>query len=499
MNVLGKISLILSLFCFLLSLGFRLALQGWIPFIGWGFGFGAFFLLFSLAINYKFMLGVLKSESLHFLSKSLGLIVIVVAILFVLNFIVHKQNVTADLTRNKIHSLSDLTKSLIKGLPEKLSFYYFHVGNASVRGYEAKVREFLNPYLRLNSKIRLESHSVFQNPDLAKKFKTGNEESSLFVEYQDRISRVTSLSEAAVTNAVLKVSKKPKIIYFLTGHDERHIDDKSTFGAKGIKTQLERLHYKIKSLDISDRFPSDIAMLVMLGPRKPISEEHRQKLQNFVLGGGALFLAVDPGEEHNINSLLENFGIQLQETFVFSAQAQAGQSELLVLTHAGKLEHEVAATLQAGENPVLFISSALDLNSDGTTDIALNPILEHLPNSVGRGDISPDSPVVQQGPMVAAAVAEGLGATPFRLAVVADSDFITNQFYAQPANFNFLLAIVTYLSKDEDLLKMRPPQAETTYLIMTQTQMNLYFLFFILPYCLIFFIFGLFFKLRRFF
>lgn len=498
MNTLGKISLILSVFCLLVTLGFRLALSGWIPFIGWGFGFGLFFFIFAWAINYRFVLGLLKSESLHFLTKSLVLIVLVFAILFVLNFILFKKNPTLDLTENKIHSLSKLTQALLKALPEELTFHYFHVDNDKVRGFEPKVREFLQPFQNISALVKYQSHSVYKEPDLAKKFKTGNEESTLFVEFKGRIGRVASLTEASVTNAVLKITKKPKKMYFLTNHDERRPEDESTFGIKGIADQLERLHYQVESLDSLDSIPEDVAMLVIVGPRKPVTGPEQEQLTAFLAAGGALFVALDPGEDHGLESFLLNYGVEFENTFVFSAEAQAGQSELLVLTHAGNLSHPIPQSLMEGENPVLFISSSLKLNDSSDTR-RISPILEHIPNSLGRADVSPESAVVNEGRQVAAAISEGLGSRPDRLVVVADSDFITNQFYAQPSNFNFLLGVVTYLAQDEDLLKMRPPRPKTTYLIMTDTQMNLYFLFFILPYCALFFVLALFFKLRRYF
>ena len=51
MNLLGKISLTLSILCILVTGGFKLSVPGWIPFIGWGIGFGVFFLVFAIATN----------------------------------------------------------------------------------------------------------------------------------------------------------------------------------------------------------------------------------------------------------------------------------------------------------------------------------------------------------------------------------------------------------------------------------------------------------------
>jgi hypothetical protein len=499
MNTLGKIALILSLLCFLVTLGFKLALQGWIPFIGWGLGFAAFFFVFALVINFKYLLILIRSESLQFLGKSALLLTLVILILAVSNFIFHKQNWTVDLTRNQIHSLSNFTQVLLKAIPEPLGFHYFHTDNAQVRGYEPRVREFLAPYLRLNPQLQYQSHSIFKNPELAKKFKTGNEESLLFVEFKDRIARVSALTEPAVTNAILKVSKAPKKIYFVSGHGERQLEDDSTFGLSGVKVQLERLHYELEALEDLTQLPDDIALLVVVGPEQAFSDAELSQLRQHLQQGGALLIAADPGEAHNVNALTQDYGLTLEERFVFSDQAQSGQSKLLVLTHNANLEHAVAQSLNQGDNPILFISSALSLNPEVNPSVRLSPVLEHLPNSVGRADLDESSAIVGQGRQVAAAVAEGTGESRFRLALIADSDFLTNQFYAQPSNFNLLLGFMTFLSQDEDLLRMRPPQPETTYLIVTGTNLNLYFLFLILPYCLIFFVLALFFKLRRFF
>ena len=499
MNTLGKISLILALFCFLLTLGFWLALQGWIPFIGWGIGFGVFFLCFALIINVKYLKNLLKSESLHFVAKSLTVLSLVFAILCLGNFLVYKKNQIKDLTANKIHSLSSLTQALVRAVPEPLVFHYFHVDNETTRGFANQVRLELQAYLNLNPQMSLRVHSVFKRPDLAKKFKTGNEESSLFAEYRGRIQRVSALTESAIANVLLKLTKKPKKIYFLQSHDSRKIQDESSFGLQGIKSQLERLHYNVGSLENLESLPEDLAILVFVGPRLRLESQDIKRLQVFLQKGGHLLIAADPGEDHAVNELLAPYGVQLQPLFMFSQQAQAGQSNLLVLTHRGRSEHEISRTLAEGENPAFFMAAPLSIDMNLNDAFKVFPVLEHLPNSVSRKDIEADSPGLKTEERWAAALVEGNAQNYFRLAVVGDSDFMTNRFYSLPGNFNFLLSLMAYLSRDEDLLKMQIPMAETQYLIMPQTTMNLYFLFFILPMAVIFFVIALFFKLKRLF
>ena len=514
MNPLGKISLILSLSCFFLTLGFKAALGGWMPFMFFGFGFGFFFLFFSIAVNFNYFKTLMSSKSLYFMAKNALVIGLTALLLTTLNYILSQQSLFFDLTDNKIHSLSPFTRELVRSLDEDINFHYFHVDNKRVQGYENLVRKEVQRYKALNPKVHFESHSIFKRPDMAERFGVSDEESSLFMEYKERIQRVYELEEKAFVNALLKLTKAPKKIYFLELRDERSIRDDSTFGLKDLKQQLERLHYQVDHIISLEEFPQDMVVLALIGSRKPFSKKERDQLNLYLQGGGSLLMALDPGEDHNLNPLLEIYGVRVDNNFIFSDQAQAGQSRLLVLTHRGEQQHRVSQGLEEGQNPMLFISSSvsiLNMNStpvsqrlsNGDTTEALTvkvaPILEHLPNSVGHRDIDPSSQVVGKGRQWASVISEGKwGNRPFRLAVVGDSDFLTNQFYSKKANFDFAFNLFSYLSQDEDLLKIKTGLPQTTYLMLTQTQMNHYLIFFILPFPFIFFILAVFFKLREF-
>ena len=506
MNLLGKISLILSLFSFLLTLGFKIALNGWMPFMFFGFGFGLFFLIFAVAVNFKNFKALMGSKPLHFLAKNSLTLGLTILLLGALNYIFSQKPLVFDLTDNKIHSLSSFTRELINSLDEEVNFYYLHVDNERVMGYKSIVKKEVEKFRILNPKIHFESYSVFKRPDLAKRFGVIDDESSLLVEYKGRVQRIYQLGEKAFVNALLKLIKTPKKLYFLQLKDERELESPSTFGLKGFKQQLERLHYQLDTINSLEKLPGDMAVLALVGSRKPFSEEERGQLNLYLKKGGALFVALDPGEDHKLNPLLKNYGVQVEDHFVFADETQVGQSRLMVFTHKGESQHRVIRGLEEGQNPVLFLSSSVSvldkasMEADRSFSFKVTPLLEHLPTSRGYKDIDPSSPVVSEGRLWASVMSEGQGKEKnFRLAVVADSDFITNQFYSKKANFDFAFNLFSYLSQDEDLLKIKPGLSKTTHLILTQTQMNHYFIFFILPFPFVFFILSVFFKLRGFF
>ena len=145
------------------------------------------------------------------------------------------------------------------------------------------------------------------------------------------------------------------------------------------------------------------------------------------------------------------------------------------------------------------MSSALSPAIDNQMKSRVTPILEYTPDSVARADINEDSVVVAQGRQYAGLIAEENIEKGFRLAVIGDSDFLTNRLFSTGGNYEFILGLFNYLGEDEDLLKLKPVIASTTYLVLTDTQMKLYFLLFVLPFAACFFIVALFFRLRKLF
>ena len=500
MNWLGKISLILSILCFLVTLGLRAVLGDWILFIDVGFGFGLFFLLFSIIINRRYFVMLIQSKRFLFNIKNMVLVTVFSIFLIALNYIVVQQRWSFDLTENKIHSLSPFTQNLVESLDEDVRFYYLYIDSKKTRGFENIVRREMEKYMILNPRIHFESHTIYKRPDLVKKFKVGDEESSLYMESKNRIHRIQDLQEREFVNAFFKLTREPKKLYFLELKNERSIENRSTFGLLELKQQLMRLHYEVDRISSLENLPEDIAVLILAGSREPFSSEEQGQLDQYLQKGGSLLVALDPGENHNLNPFFEKYGLQVENNFIFSEQTQADQSQLQVLTHIGQSQHEVSLKLGEGKNPVFFVSSSISILDSVNKKIQVTSLLEYLPNSVVHKDIDPSSPKIKQDHRLAAVISEQNSGSSFRLAVAGDSDFLTNGFYAQKANFEFILNLFSYLSQDEHLLKLDFTKSilpKTTYTKITNTQMRYYAVFFILPFCFIFFILGIFFKIRR--
>ncbi|MCJ8276572.1 MAG: Gldg family protein [Bdellovibrionales bacterium] len=500
MSLLSKVLLFLTVLCLVFVFGFKLALSGWMPFMEFGLGFAALFFVASIVIDYKFYKNFFRSESLHFVGQSFAFIIVTAVFLVALNYFTYTNNQIFDLTENKVNSLSELTMKVVDDIPGDFYFKYFYADSGQVKGYETIVKSKLARYQELNPKIHVESVSVYEDPAQAKKFKVNNEESALFAVFNDRIHRISELTEKTLTNAILKLTKDPKKIYFLQGHGERGLADETSFGLSRFKKEMERLHYELVPLDSLD-IPKDAAFLAIVGPRLSFSDEERALLRDYVLSGGSLLMAIDPGESHGLANLTKSFGVEFQNAFTFDNSTQAGQLDLTVFVNPAKGNHELSRIVNSQKRPLFFMASPLKVYASDFSKMSVTPILSFSPSSTSHRSMEASSPRVSQWTELAAILTEAKLNTGqyFRVFVVGDSDFLSNQFFAQHANFDFSLGLISYLSKDEELMKYKARKPKTTYLLVTQAQMNIYYLFFVLPFIALFFIVSIFLKLRRLF
>jgi len=111
----------------------------------------------------------------------------------------------------------------------------------------------------------------------------------------------------------------------------------------------------------------------------------------------------------------------------------------------------------------------------------------------------PYKPEDQQAKVAAALIESRLDSSEKagRLIVLGDSDIFTNQLVTQQDNFSLAVGLFNFLSQDSGVLNIAPKRAQTNYLLLSQTQLNFYFLFFILPVPLLFFLLAIVFRLRR--
>lgn len=227
-------------------------------------------------------------------------LIIFVALLSAVNWIAYKNNKRFDLTKEGVYSLSAQTKTVIDKLSKPLKFVAF---KGQEQANEDQIKELLELYKYINpSKVSTELVDPRTKPQLVEKYemKAGN---LLYMQLgtdqdpQKSVSRINEVSEQAVTNAVLKLSRgQSKKIYFVEGHGEPSLQSEAADGIKGLALAISDENLTAESLFLGDKseVPADAAAVLLVSPQRAIPAAEKNLLISYANKGGRLLLFADP-------------------------------------------------------------------------------------------------------------------------------------------------------------------------------------------------------------
>lgn len=218
-----------------------------------------------------------------------------------------------DLTKNKKYSLSDQTKKVLQSLKSDIEIYYFY----SVQARNIQIEDTLKQYEKLSPKIKFQSIDADRNPGLAKRFNI-NKYGTIALNRKDNnaVERVDELTEQAITNALIRISKdEKKKIYFTKGHGEPSIEapQNEKNGLSVIKREIENENYQVSEIELfnSTGVPDDCSILVIAGPQVDLFDTEIKYIKKYInKGGNIIFLYPAFAKFPKLESILKEVGIE---------------------------------------------------------------------------------------------------------------------------------------------------------------------------------------------
>jgi hypothetical protein len=121
-----------------------------------------------------------------------------------------------------------------------------------------------------------------------------------------------------VNKRLLSVSRKQRIAYFTTGHDERTFEPTGESDRRGTVKNLRSLlvdqGYEPKELGLAQGLgtdiPQDATLVLIVGPRKPFLAEEAAALTRYLDRNGRILLALDPEEKITFAELLGQLALK---------------------------------------------------------------------------------------------------------------------------------------------------------------------------------------------
>ena len=425
-------------------------------------------------------------------------VLVVLGILIAINYIGAKQNKRWDLTANKQFSLSDQSRTVLSKLDAPLQVLVF-ARETDFPQYQDKIKE----YEYASKKISTEYIDPDKKPAIAKQNQV-QQYGTIVFNYKGRTERVTSDAEQEVTNGIIKVvSGQQKKVYFTQGHGEKETAGSDRDSYSAIAAALGRENYTVDKLVIAQQgaVPDDAAVVVIAGPKTDFFPNEIDALKTYLDKAGKLLLLIDPPDRAdsppptNLIALAHDWGIEVGNNVVVdvSGMGRLIGTDASVPVAASYPSH--AITKNGGFNYITAFPMARSASpvTGGVNGRTATSFIETSPRSWAESDIKglltsgevslDESKGDKKGPIVIGSAVNAPTAeaskTPAqpdapkpetRIAVVGDSDFAANSGLGIQGNRDLFLNIVGWLSQQENLISIRPREADDRRITLTASQ-----------------------------
>lgn len=246
-------------------------------------------------------------------------------ILAVVNFLAVQYAPRIDLTEGGLFTLSPESTTVVKNLGQPVKVVVF---DSTLNPND---KQLLESYRKFNDDLTYEHINPFQDPAAAREFSVSGEGREVHLAVDDKKIFVQSLgvqglNEQDLTNKLAQVGRdRNAVVYFLQGHEEFVIDG-STSGYAQAAAALEADGFTVETLNLGQTadVPDDANTVIIAGPKQAFFDPEVDALNAYLSRGGSVLLMVDPQTEPELDSLLQDWGVTLDERLIVDT-SNAGQ------------------------------------------------------------------------------------------------------------------------------------------------------------------------------
>jgi hypothetical protein len=274
-----------------------------------------------------------------------------------------------------------------------------------------------------------------------------------------------------VHKRLVTVSRGTRVIYFVQGHEERTFDPIGETDRRAtvrlLRDLLSELGFQSKELGLAQGLgrdvPTDAALVLMLGPRRPIMTAETESLLRYFDRKGRLLVALDPEGGSTATALLDGLSLRFDATTlandqIFWARTRQKADRIGIATGSYSTHDSVATLSQFGLRLplVLLGAGSLARPDKPAPDAPSVKFVIHAEASTWNdldGNFEFDGgKEARKAYELAAAVSKG--PTPEaegRALVLADSDALADELIVNRANSLLAINLVRWLAGDERL------------------------------------------------
>lgn len=445
----------------------------------------------------------------------------ILAVLFVvqLNYYGMSHYIRYDVTRNHFFTLSPETRAYLRELDEPVKILVTIPKNAPQRDvsllyeytenllglYAHALREMGRPEL-----LEIEYINIYRDLERTRALTNDygvNEENLVLVVGPERTRILTPTDlfefadmeaeafkgEQALTTALLEITSATRpTIYFTVGHGEMRLDDAAQDrGLTELATALNEKNFAVGHLDLSqiENIPKDADLIICVDPRGPFLPAEVEHLRRYLLDrAGRLALYLSPTNDSGLATLLEDWGIRVEDMVVFeTGPAFIGSAGSFLIRRFS--EHPITDPIT--KNDVFLVSGVMrpirpDPASPIDERLKVQPLLFSSDTSWGEaGYHSGGTPTYDRttdlpGPVALGAVAERRAASQLgieipggRVLAFGSGDLLSNRRLSSSlGNQLFLFSQINWLLERDQTLALPPRRIESFQFNLSQADLQ---------------------------
>jgi ABC-type uncharacterized transport system involved in gliding motility auxiliary subunit len=405
---------------------------------------------------------------------------------FGLAYLAERHPLQRDLTHNAANSLEPESVNVLRQLQGPVSITVYATEQDPRLG---DIRKAIGDFVSLYQRYKPDLQLTFINPEqaAAETRAAGIQfNGEMIVSYAGRSEHLTQINESILTGTLLRLAHQgEQLLMFVEGHGERKLDGianhdlGSLFGAK-----LKQNGFRLASLNLAlaQDVPDNASLLVITQPQTDLLPGEVDKLQRYLERGGNLLWLLDPGPLHGLETLAENLNLSLPPGIIIDPGAADMNAPVTWALGAAYPPHAITRNF----NLITAFPEARAISWEDNSEWSPHSIVEVAP----RGWIS-HRPVSGKprfekrydtpGPVsVAVALQRNRNEREQRIVVVGNGAFLSNTFAGNGGNVDLGVSMVNWLAGEDPLIEIRPRRARDSQLTLSQTQLNLISLTFLL-------------------
>ena len=273
-------------------------------------------------------------------SYSVGLTVVVIAIVIVLNFVIGQLPESLrnlDVSSTRIYEISDTTTDLLDSLDEDVDMTVLAVRDDT----DDRITTFLSKYEALSDHINIEWVDPVLHPSALTEYDTSENTIVISCEATGKSTTVSFDDilvpdmysyyyygstdytefdgEGQLTSAVNYVtSDVEKTIYQTTGHGEGTL-------STTITDLMDQNNYNLSEINLlmNTSIPEDCDLLLMYEPATDLSDDETEMLRNYLADGGKVMILLgdtNATELPNLETVLEEYGMKAADGYIADPQ-----------------------------------------------------------------------------------------------------------------------------------------------------------------------------------